>query len=271
MAIETEAPKGAPQKSYRAILAEEISAGLTELNRSASGLFISAVSAGLDVGFSLLAMAVVLTLTAQTLSSPLTEILVANAYTIGFIFVVLGRSELFTEHTTLAVLPVLSRRTSLLSLLRLWGIVYAGNLVGTAVFAWFAVSVGPDLGVIQPWAFGELAGRLVRDSGISILKSAVLAGWLMGLLSWLVTAARDTISQIAIIWLITATIGLGHLPHCIAGSTEVLAALIAGQGGSSIPDFLHFLLWTTLGNAVGGVFFVAIIKHTHAVRSGAKH
>jgi formate/nitrite transporter FocA (FNT family) len=88
----------------------------------------------------------------------------------------------------------------------------------------------------------------------------------MGLLSWLVTAARDTISQIVIIWLITASIGFAHLPHCIAGTTEVVAAMLSGHPAGA-AEALSFLLWATLGNAFGGVFFVGVIKYAHVVRS----
>ena len=127
--------------------------------------------------------------------------LVANMYSIGFIFVVLGRSELFTEQTSLAVLPVLSGQRSIASLLRSWGIVYVSNLVGATVFAGLAVLIGPSLGVIKPHAFGEIAHHLVDHRAFAIFLSAILAGWLMGLLSWLVAAGRDTISQIVIVWL----------------------------------------------------------------------
>lgn len=75
---------------------EEIALGLGELQRPLSGLLLSAFSAGLDVGFSVLLMAVVLSLANGVLSEPVVEILIANMYAVGFIFVVLGRSELFT-------------------------------------------------------------------------------------------------------------------------------------------------------------------------------
>jgi formate/nitrite transporter FocA (FNT family) len=95
-----------------------------------------------------------------------------------------------------------------------------------------------------------------------MLMSGVLAGWLMGLLSWLVAAARDTISQLVIIWLVTTTIGLGHLHHAVVGSVEVLAGVFVSQELTA-GDFGHFLLWTTLGNALGGPIFVALLKYTH--------
>jgi formate-nitrite transporter family protein len=95
-----------------------------------------------------------------------------------------------------------------------------------------------------------------------ILMSGIMAGWLMGLLSWLVAAGRDTISQIVVVWMVTTAIGLGRFHHAIAGSVEVLAGVFAG--GVTFADYAHFLGWATLGNLIGGPIFVALIKYGHA-------
>jgi formate-nitrite transporter family protein len=252
-----------PQKSYETILEQQIQAGLTELERPTPSLFLSGLSAGLDVSLSLVLMATMLTLTKDALPHAVSEILVANMYAAGFLFVVLGRSELFTEHTTLAVLPVLDGRASLRQLGRLWGLIYVANLIGATAFAAFAAFIGPRLGIIQPRAFGEIASGLVDHPEWVILLSGVLAGWLMGLLSWLVAASRDTISQIFIVWLVTFGIGFLHLHHCMAGSAEVLAGVFSGLG-ADLAGFGKFLLWSTLGNIAGGIVFVALIKWGHA-------
>lgn len=250
-----------PQKSYETILEQEIQSGVTELERPAGGLFLSGLSAGLDVSFSLLAIAVLTHLMEGHFSEPVQRLLLANAYSVGFLFVVLGRSELFTEHTTLAVLPVLDRRASVAQLGRLWGIVYVANLLGTIAFAAFFSYVAPSLGIAEPRTFGHIASEVVSHPWSAILLSGVLAGWLMGLLSWLVAAARDTISQIFMVWLVTFVIGLAHLHHSIAGSAEVLAGVFSG--GVTAGDFLRFLTASTLGNAFGGIVFVAVIKYGH--------
>lgn len=255
-----------PQKSYETILEQEIAAGLTELERPAPALLLSGLSAGLDVSLSLLLMAVMKTLT-QGQPHLVSELLVAMMYAAGFLFVVLGRSELFTEHTTLAVLPVLDGRASLAQLGRLWGLIYVANQAGAAAFAAFLAFLGPRLGVIEAPVFGEIASGLVEHPGWVILLSGVLAGWLMGLLSWLVAASRDTISQIFIVALVTTAIGLTHLHHSVVGSAEVLAGVFSGQG-ATVADFGKFLLWATLGNILGGVFFVALIKFGH-IRSSS--
>ncbi|HEX4055791.1 MAG TPA: formate/nitrite transporter family protein [Tepidisphaeraceae bacterium] len=256
---EPSAPKRAPKE----ILQSEIHEGLEVLHRSTGGLFMSGLSAGLDLGFSVLLMAVMWTQTHGRLPEPVVHILIANMYAVGFVFVVLGRSELFTEQTTLAVLPVLNRNASLASLLRLWIVVYVANLIGGAIFAKLVTVAGPALGDIAPAAFGHIAHEAVDHGSNAIFISAVLAGWLMGLLSWLVAAGRDTISQIVIVWLVAASIGFAGLHHAVAGSIEILAGVFAHQG-VSLPDAVRVISFTTLGNIVGGVVFVAVIKYGHA-------
>ena len=255
-----------PRKPARRILEHEITEGLTEIRRSTVGLFIAGLSAGLDLGFSVMLIGVVMTLNTGVLPPIAGEILAAAAYSIGFLFVVIGRSELFTEHTTLAILPVLNGRSSLRDLLRLWALVYVSNILGGSVFALLVTRIGPAMGIIQPQAFKQMAELAVRYNWWVILLSGTLAGWLMGLLSWLVAASRETISQIFIILLITTTIGLAHLHHSMAGSIEVLSGIFAHQG-ITWYDYGHFLLWATLGNIIGGVFFVGVVKYTHIIQS----
>jgi formate/nitrite transporter FocA (FNT family) len=257
-----------PKKASKQILRHEIEEGLDALERPAVGLFVSGLSAGLDIGFSLFLMAVALSHGEGTLPRPVERLLVANLYSVGFIFVILGRSELFTEQTTLAVLPTLSGRSSVAKLLRLWVIVWAANVLGAAIFAGLATLIGPMLGVIDPRAFGVIAHRLTDHPVQAIFLSGLLAGWLMGLLSWLVAAGRDTISQIVLVWLVTTAIGFGNLHHAVLGSVEVLAGAFANQGIGS-GDVGRFLLWATLGNTVGGVVFVALLKYGQA-RPGAQ-
>lgn len=251
------------QKSYRTILEQEITAGLQELERPAGSLAMSALSAGLDIGFSVLLMAAMLHLTRGVFAEPVVEILVANMYSVGFIFVIFGRSELFTEHTTLAFLPILDGRASVAQLARLWGIVYAANLAGITLFsvvlAWFA----PRMGIADAAAFDHIALRMTEPPWWLALPSAILAGWLMGLLSWLVTAGRDTVSQVFFVWLVTVAIGFAGLHHSILGSGEVLTALFAGDA-VGWGDYGRFLLVATAGNALGGTFFVGLIKYGHA-------
>lgn len=251
-------------KSYDTILEEEIFQGLHELRRPAGGLFLSGLSAGLDIGFSLFLMGTLLTILGGDLSDPATRLLVANMYPVGFILVIVGRSELFTEHTTLAVFPVLGGKAGLGRLARLWVLVYVSNLMGAAVFAAIAAWIGPGLGAIDGDAFGRIAAEMVEHPWHVMTGSAVLAGWMMGLLSWTLAAAQETISRILLVWLVTAALGIAGLHHCIVGTVEVLAGVFSGR--QTLGQYGYFLFWSTLGNAVGGVFFVAVVKYSHAIK-----
>jgi len=253
------------RKSYRAILVQEISQGVAEYQRPTVGLLLSSLAAGLEIGFSVLLMAVMLTLLEGEFRFPVVELLVANMYSLGFILVILGRSELFTEHTTLAVLPVLARQLPMRGLMRVWGIVYFGNLLGCLAFTRLLVWIAPAREIVEVEVFERIAHNVLGSSWWVTLLSALLAGWLMGLLGWVVAAARDTISQIIIVWLITASIGFAKLHHSIVGTVEALAGVFT-SASLTFADFGHFLLWTTLGNAIGGVVFVALIKYGHASR-----
>lgn len=254
------------QKSYHTILEQETSSAEEELARPVTALLLAGLTAGMDVGFGPFAMVVAETRLAGVVPHALLTVLSANLYSIGFIFVVLGHSALFTEHTTSAVLPVLSRRVGIGRLLRLWALVLVANAVGAAIFAALAAYVGPALGVADPHVMGELAGTLVSRPSHVIVVSAILAGWIMGLLSWLVTAARDTTSQVLIVWLCTFVIGLAQLHHSVAGTTEVLMGVFVGEG-ATLGDFGRFLVWAALGNAIGGTVFVAVLKWGHVRQS----
>ena len=255
-----------PQKSQRLILQHTEEAALTQLNRTNVGLIISGFSAGLDIGFSVLLMAVVLSLFKDVLPKPIVDFIVGNMNPVGFIFVILGRSELFTEHTALAVLPVLQRLAGLKSLLRLWFYVYFSNIIGGIIFALILTYLSGAPHLIKGWALEEIGMKLISYNWQRTILSAVLAGWLMGLLAWLVAAARETISQLFIIWLITAAIGIAGLHHCIVGNVEVLSGLLSSH--FSLMEYLRFLGLSTLGNIIGGVFFVAVLKYSHTAFSG---
>jgi formate/nitrite transporter FocA (FNT family) len=232
-----------------------------ELDRTASGILLSSLSAGLDLGFGPFLMAVALTLVQDTWSYGASKIVLANAYAAGFIFVVMGRSTLFTERTMSAVLPVLARDWRILDLLRLWGLALLGNLVGAAAIAAAIALLGPAMHVVEPRALQQIAHQLTVQPWWLMLVSAVLAGWLMGLMTWLVSASRDSTAQIISVWMTAFVIGLIGLHHSIAGTIEILMAVFADR--ASLSDYGQFIVWAVIGNAIGGSCFVALLKFGH--------
>ncbi|MGB3465423.1 MAG: formate/nitrite transporter family protein [Cyclobacteriaceae bacterium] len=245
------------------ILNEQIETGLHEFHRSNKGLFMAAFAGGMEIGFSVLFMGTIFTLFGTQLEPSTLKFYLALCYPIGFIFVIIGRSELFTEHTALAILPVLSKSVKIKQLFILWGLVYSGNILGGWLFSLILTVVGPEVGFMDEKAFYHLAHELVRFEWQTILLSSLLAGWMMGLLGWLVTSSQETISRILVIILVTTIIGVAGLHHCIVGNIEVFSGFLTSPN-ISLGDYLRFQLWATIGNAIGGTVFVAILKFGHS-------
>jgi formate/nitrite transporter FocA (FNT family) len=263
-AREREMPEEA-LKSSRAILDEEIREAEMELERSDRCLFVSGLMGGLGIGVSLFLIGVVVTLVDRPLDNSIMTFLVANAHTVGFILVIMGRTDLFTEYTTLAVLPVLEGRTSVGSLARFWGWIYGANLLGVALFAVATLALGPALDVVEPSRLAEVAHAFLGHAWWAVLLSAVVAGWLMGMLAWLVTSGRDTVGQVFFIWLVALVIALGHLHHSVSGFALVFFAWLEGAvAGVALG---HFMLWVTIGNALGGVVFAFLTRFRTSMRS----
>ncbi|MFB6083919.1 MAG: formate/nitrite transporter family protein [Halorientalis sp.] len=257
--------------SYHDILQREIRNALREIRRPAPAVFISGVSAGLNVSFGALFMGMVLSLSSGFSSQLVARLTLGSVSTIGFLFVILGQTELFTAHTTMAILPVLDGRASLRDLGELWAVVYVSNLLGCAGFVVLIAMLGPTLDVASGAAFTALATELVRPGGPAIFLSAVVAGWLMGLVTWLVAGCQDTTSRVLVVIVVTAGIGFAPFHHALVGTTEVLSAVALGTA-VTLADFGHFLLWTTAGNVVGGAVFVALLNYGHvAYFTESKH
>jgi formate/nitrite transporter FocA (FNT family) len=229
----------------------------TEMERSAASLFLSALAAGLVIGFSFLASA----FASHVAPEAYRTAAAAAAYPLGFIFVIMARSELFTENTLDPIIPLLERRNreTFFKLLRIWALLLVGNLIGALIFGWVLAQtpvVAPEL---RP-ALMTLAGEATAGGFGQVLYAAVFAGWLIALLSWLLAATLSTGAQILLIWLCTAPIAALHFRHSIAGSIE--AFFRAATGDASWGSMLgSFVVPSVIGNAIGGVLLVALLNY----------
>ncbi|MDR5817805.1 formate/nitrite transporter family protein [Caballeronia sp. LZ033] len=230
--------------------------GEVAMERTFVALMFSALAAGLSMGFSFLVQGV---LDSALPKRPWSDLISSFGYTIGFVFVILGRQQLFTESTLTAVLPVLTRRdfATLFKTLRLWAIVLFFNLVGTSLFA----AILQIRGVFAPdvtEALAELAMTpLSAEFGVTVVRG-VFSGWLIALMVWLLPSARS--ARLLTILLVTYTVAVSKLTHVIAGSVEAAYAVMSGAAG--IADYVFvFFVPTLIGNIIGGVSMVAIVNH----------
>lgn len=241
---------------YEAIRRE----GEVELRRPAAALAWSALAAGLSMGFSFLAEALLLAHLGDARWVPL---ITKTGYSVGFLIVVLGRQQLFTENTLTVVLPVLLHKDLgvVLRVGRLWGVVLLANLIGTFLFAF---------GIGHAAIFDEhvtTALRTIGDGELpaafwTVLLRAIFAGWLIALMVWLLPGAES--ARVAIIIILTYLIGLGGFNHIVAGSTTMFY-LVVTHALSWHSYIFHFFIPTLLGNIVGGVSLVAALGHAQVV------
>lgn len=230
--------------------------GEEALHRTGWALGWSALAAGLSMGFSFLTQA---TLQASLSDLPWRDFVASFGYCIGFVIVILGRQQLFTESTLTALLPVLTRpnRNTFLLAMRLWVIVLLANVTGTFLFA--ALLTIPNVfkpEVVQ--AFGDLAAQTITNDFLPTLLRALFAGWLIALMVWILPSAQS--ARLLTVILITYVVAVCHLSHVIAGSVEASYGVLAGH--ASVSDFfLRFLLPTLLGNIIGGVAMVGLLNH----------
>jgi len=230
--------------------------GEEELERSFSGLAWSGIAAGLSIGFSFLTQAVLL---ARLPDTPWRPLVSGFGYSVGFLIVILGRQQLFTETTLTAVIPALTRRDlpTLLLTLRVWGIVLTTNIAATWIFA--AIVAQPGLfpePTVQ--AMTDLAGHAVEGPFWHTLLTGGSAGWLIGLMVWLLPSANA--NRALIIILLTYVIAICQFPHIIAGSVEAAFCVLTGH--ATVGDYgVRFLVPTFLGNAAGGTILAALLNH----------
>ncbi len=170
----------------------------------------------------------------------------------------MARAQLFTENTLFPVVLVLDERRHIRNTLRLWTIVFLTNIAGAAAFAFLAARTG----ALQPGVLRELVGLGAHASQgefSHIFWSAVLGGWIIALVAWLVTASHWTIGQVLVTWLLTFVVGVAHLSHCIASSGEILTAVFAGS--LPLSHYFHWIVPASLGNVVGGVTIVSLLNY----------
>ena len=256
-AEERSAPTG--RVVYKAILSE----GESELERSSSALFWSGLAAGLSMGFSLFGEGLLM---AHLPDSPWRPLLAKFGYCFGFVAVVLGRQQLFTENTLTPILPLLQHRDAktFANVARLWSIVLVANLIGAAAVGAVAV-LTPAFDADVQRSFLEI-GRteLAPGFGVTLLRG-IFGGWLIALMVWLMPFAET--SRLWVIIGVTYLVGLGGFAHIIAGAVAAAAAAAAGEAsGASIV--LGWGVPCLLGNIVGGVVLVALVNHAQVVGGG---
>jgi formate/nitrite transporter FocA (FNT family) len=226
------------------------------LRRPSNAIAWSGLAAGLSMGFSFLCLALI---RSGLPDAPWARLIDSIGYSLGFLIVILGRQQLFTETTVTAVLPYLIRRdrATFFAVLRFWAVVLVANLAGALAFAAMISVPGlfPDP-VYQ--ALVDTGREAVSGAFIPTMFRSVLAGWLIALMVWILPSARS--ARLLVILILTYFVALGRFSHTVAGTVDAGFLVFSGNGG--VSSFLAgFLAPTLIGNAIGGIALVALLNH----------
>jgi formate-nitrite transporter family protein len=228
--------------------------GTEELERPWSSIGWSGLAAGLTMGCSMLAQGL---LNAHLPDAPWRPLVSSFGYGLGFLFVTMGRQQLFTETTLTVMLPYLKGTHGMRDVARYWSIVFTANIIGTLLFAG-AASIPHLFSAEAAHAFTELGVKAAAPGFLGVLVKAVFAGWLIALMVWLLPAASS--AKFVVIVAVTWLIAVGEFSHVIAGAAETAFAAMHGAIGWD-QWLLGFLIPAVIGNSIGGVVFVAVLNH----------
>ena len=242
---------------YKAVEIE----GDEELNRSTAGL-ASGLAAGLSMGFSLVAEGL---LRQRLPDAPWRPLISKLGYSVGFLFVILGRQQLFTENTLTPILPALHHPSAknFLNVGRLWIVVLVANLIAAAAFA-YVLAKTPAFDEETRGVFLEIGKEAFKHPPLTIFLRGIFAGWLIALMVWLLPVAET--ARVWVIIIVTYLVGIAQLSHIIAGSVETIYVVAAG--GATWPHYLRdYMLPTLFGNILGGTALVAALNHAQVAAS----
>ena len=229
-------------------------AGEQELVRPSTALVASGVVAGLAIGFSVLTKALLQSYMPDTDWRPLVTSL---GYSVGFVIVIMGQMQLFTENTITVVCTLLVRPSAavLAGVARLWSLVLGANLAGAAFFG-VALYLARDVQPTTWQAVLELSRASVGHDFWAICIRGIGAGWLIAALVWIISTADE--AQLILIVLVTYVISLAGFSHVVAGGVEAAVLVVAGE--MSFADaLLGFVTPAVIGNVIGGTVLFTLL------------
>jgi formate-nitrite transporter family protein len=242
-------------RSPEEIWEEGLDEGERRLNRGLAGLVATGFAGGIDVFFGILALAVTTAGLEAAMPAPTAHVLASLTFGLGFAFITIGRAELFTENFLIPVGAVFAGRGGMGGLLRMWGVTLVVNLLGLALFAALFSADGVLLAdTLQ--AAGTLADTIGQRDAFPALLSAVAAGTIMTLFTWVVAAAETGIARITAALIVGFVLAAPSLNHAVVGFGEMVFGLFAGTAESSWGDLARTLAIAIIGNTVGGVGLV---------------
>lgn len=244
--------------------------GATRLERSTAGDAITSFIGGMSVSFGVVAMVwAAASLGGEGGAPSAGHLAGALAFPVGFVILLIGKSELFTENFFLPVTAVLEGRGSSRQLAALWSVSLTANLAGALAFA-FLISRPGVLDHAPAQDLIDLATHKVEATFWSAFVLAIFAGWLMTMLTWLLVAAEGFGPRLFIIWMMGSLIILGQFNHVVISASEAFTAMFLGAPFGLHAWLVRNFLPALIGNIIGGVVFVTLLHYVQAQYHGPR-
>jgi formate/nitrite transporter FocA (FNT family) len=244
-----------PDRTPEEIWAESLDEGERRLVRPLTALVSTGFAGGVDVMLGIVAVTVASAGLSKVMPEATAHLLGSLLFGLAFVFITLGRAELFTENFLIPVGAVVAGRSSLGTLVRVWVVTLVFNFIALALLA-LLVSVK---GVLPPGslhAAGVITDTLADRSFLAALLSAILAGVVMTVFTWVTTAAERGTARILAALLVGFLLLAPTLNHAVVGFGEMFLGLIAGTAHAGWLDLLRNVAIAILGNLIGGVGIV---------------
>jgi len=247
----------------REIWQDSLEDGQRRLDRPGAVLAATGLLGGFHVTLGLLALVVTTGALTAVMPEASAHVLGSLTFGIGFVFLTIGRSELFTENFLIPVAAVLSGHATRRSVARLWAITLALNLAGIALF----VAMLSTPGVLERApleAAGALADTLAGRDLPAAAVSAVLAGAVITTFTWLAEAAESDLTRLFVALVVGFVLLAPSMNHSVLGFGELLFGIAAGTTEADWVDLVRNTAVAVAGNVAGGVVLVAFVRSVQA-------
>jgi formate/nitrite transporter FocA (FNT family) len=261
---ETDQPEEAPEPHE--MFARTRAEGERRLTRSTLELVSTSLVAGFDVVFGIIALAAAAAAMAPHFGPAAAHFFGSLGFGIAFVFIVVGRSELFTENFLVPVTALRRGRLSWLKLAQLWTISPILNLVGGTALVLLVSSNGILPQGAAP-ALVSVAERIAELSPWSAFLSAIVGGALITAMTWMVEGVGTVGGRIVVAWIGGVVLALAGLNHVIVVTLELIFGMRFGAD-IGLDDTVLNAVIAIAGNMIGGLLFVTLTRTSQAVGSG---
>jgi len=237
--------------------------GRRRLNRSRLELYSTALVAGFDVMFGVIALITISAALTPRIGEDAAHVVGALGFGIAFIFITVGRSELFTENFLVPVLGLREGLITKLKLAQLWLVSPVLNILGGTILI-LVVGVDGVLPQASHETVGRIAAHFAHSSVLAAFCSAIVGGALITVMTWMIEAVTSTGARILCAWIAGVLLTLGSFNHVIVVTLEMIFGLRVGADIGALDIAQNFAV-AAAGNMVGGLLFVTLTRTGQAI------